>query len=309
VGCAAVEDYMNNVIRKHELTRCDKEEDRKNHVRVSNMNAEPVFFAYKDVPEIDRIVERVMEGEYEYDFCADDDIRHTFWVIDDDKTIEKITKLFSKIPYTYVADGHHRTAAAALVGEERKRKNEAHTGSEEYNFFLAVHFPANQLTIFDYNRVVKDLNGLTESEFLERLSVNFKVRTIGVKQYRPLKLHDFGLYMNGTWYALETKPGVFDEKDPIDVLDVTILCKYVMKDILNIKDLRTDRRVDFIGGIRGLDELERRVDSGEHAAAFALYPVSMEQLMNIADSGSIMPPKTTWFEPKLRSGLVVHSII
>ena len=308
VGCAGVEDYMNGVIRKHELTRPDKEEDRKNHVRVSNMNAEPVFFAYPDEPEIDKIINKVIEGESEYDFVSDDGVRHTFWVINDDETIIKLTGLFSKIPYTYVADGHHRTAAAALVGNERKLQNPNHTGDEEYNYFLAVHFPASQLTIFDYNRVVKDLNGLSDKEFLGKLNEYFTVKEKSEKEYKPDKLHNFGMYLNKKWYSLTVKQGVYNEDDPIDVLDVTILYKYVLKPILNITDVRTDKRIAFVGGIRGLGELKKRVDSGEMKAAFALYPVSMQQLMVIADTGNIMPPKTTWFEPKLRSGLIVHKI-
>jgi len=308
VGCAGVEDYMNGVIRKHELTRPDKEEDRKNHVRVSNMNAEPVFFAYPDEPEIDKIINKVTEDESEYDFVSDDGVRHTFWVINDDETIIKLTELFSKIPYTYVADGHHRTAAAALVGNERKLQNPNHTGDEEYNYFLAVHFPASQLTILDYNRVVKDLNGLSEKEFLGKLSENFTVEEKGEKEYKPNKLHNFGMYLNKKWYSLTAKQGTYNEDDPIGILDVTILYKYVLKPILNIADLRTDKRIAFVGGIRGLEGLKKRVDSGEMKAAFALYPVSMKQLMGIADTGNIMPPKTTWFEPKLRSGLIVHKI-
>jgi len=308
VGCAGVEDYMNGVIRKHELTRPDKEEDRKNHVRVSNMNAEPVFFAYPDEPEIDKIINKVIEREPEYDFVSDDGVRHTFWVINDDETIKKLTGLFSKIPYTYVADGHHRTAAAALVGNERKLQNPNHTGDEEYNYFLAVHFPASQLTILDYNRVVKDLNGLSEKEFLDRLGENFIVEEKGEKEFKPNKLHNFGTYLNKKWYSLTAKQDTYNENDPIDVLDVTILYKYVLKPILNIADLRTDKRIGFVGGIRGLGELKRKVDSGEIKAAFALYPVSMQQLMDIADTGNIMPPKTTWFEPKLRSGLIIHRL-
>jgi uncharacterized protein (DUF1015 family) len=308
VGCVGVEDYMNNIIKKHEMTRADKEEDRKNHIRVSNINAEPVFFAYPDVPELDKIVNDVIKQESEYDFTSSDSVRHSFWVIKDDDTIKKITSLFAKIPYTYVADGHHRTAAAALVGNEKKKQNPNHIGTEDYNFFLAVHFPASQLTIFDYNRVVKDLNGLSEDEFLKKLAENFTVEQKGENEHRPGKLHNFGLYLNKKWYSLNAKQGTFNENDPIDVLDVTILYKRVLQPILNIVDLRTDKRIDFVGGIRGLGELKKRVDSGEMKAAFALYPVSMKQLMDIADTGNIMPPKTTWFEPKLRSGLIVHSL-
>ena len=308
VGCAGVEDYMNNIIKKHEMTRADKEEDRKNHVRVSNMNAEPVFFAYPDVPEMDKIVDDIIRQECEYDFTSEDSVRHSFWVIKDNDTINKITDLFVKIPYTYVADGHHRTAAAAMVGYENKIHNPNHIGTEEYNFFLAVHFPASQLTIFDYNRVVKDLNGLSEDEFINKLAENFIVEEKGENEYKPSRLHNYGLYLNKKWYSLNAKQGTFNEKDPIDVLDVTILFKHVLQPILNIVDLRTDKRIDFVGGIRGLGELKKRVDSGEMKAAFALYPVSMKQLMDIADTGNIMPPKTTWFEPKLRSGLIVHSL-
>lgn len=308
VGCAAVDDYMKGKIKKHELTRADKEEDRKNHVRISNINAEPVFFAYPDVKELDEIVNRIIKSEHEYDFITDDGVRHEFWVVKDGRQIKDIVILFTKIPFTYVADGHHRTAAAALVGNEKRQNNPSHKGNEEYNFFLAVHFPASQLTIYDYNRVVKDLNGLTEDQFISRLKDNFDVNLLGKKEYRPVTLHNFGLYMNGQWHSLTAKTGIYDPNDPIDVLDVTILYKNVLLPILNIKDLRTDRRIDFVGGIRGLGELEKRVNSGEMKAAFALYPVSMAQLMNIADSGNIMPPKTTWFEPKLRSGLVIHSL-
>ncbi len=308
VACAAVEDYMNDIIKKHELTRPDKEEDRKKHVRVSGMNYEPVFFAYPALTEIDAIINALIKKQPEYDFIADDGIGHTFWVVKDDAIIGKITGLFSKIPYTYVADGHHRTAAAALVGKEKRDANPRHTGKEEYNFFLAVHFPDNQLKIFDYNRVVKDLNGNTAESFLEKLSACFTIEKKGSKTYRPSSLHNFGLYLGETWYSLTAKPGTYNDLDPIGVLDVTILYEKVLNPLLNISDLRTDKRIDFVGGIRGLGELEKRVNSGNMKAAFALYPVSMKQLIDIADSGKIMPPKTTWFEPKLRSGLVVHSL-
>lgn len=308
VGCAGVEDYMKGVIRKHELTRPDKEEDRKNHVRVTNMNAEPVFFAYPDEPEIDKNISKAIESESEYDFVSNDGVRHTFWVINDDETIKKLTGLFSKIPYTYVADGHHRTAAAALVGNEKKLQNPNHTGTEEYNYFLAVHFPASQLTILDYNRVVKDLNGLGDTEFLNKIGENFIVEEKGGEEYKPDKLHNLGMYLNKKWYSLTANHGTYDENDPIDVLDVTILYKYVLKPVLNIADVRTDKRIAFVGGIRGLGEIKKRVDNKEMKVAFALYPVSMKQLMDIADTGNIMPPKTTWFEPKLRSGLIVHKI-
>ncbi|MCK9326116.1 MAG: DUF1015 family protein [Bacteroidales bacterium] len=308
VGCAGVADYMDGVILKHELTRADKEEDRMKHVRITSANLEPVFFTYRAVPELDAVISQWVEShEAEYDFTSVDGIGHHFWVIDDDEVINVITKLFATIPNTYVADGHHRTAAAALVGNERRKANPNHTGKEEYNYFLAVHFPDNQLRIIDYNRVVKDLNGLTPAELLEKLKVNFAVERKGPEIYKPAALHNFGMYLGGEWYSLTAKPGTFNDSDPIGVLDVTICSNLILKDILGIENLRTDKRIDFIGGIRGLGELSRRVDSGEMAVAFALYPVSMKQLMDIADTGNIMPPKTTWFEPKLRSGLVVHT--
>ncbi|MCX6244130.1 MAG: DUF1015 family protein [Bacteroidetes bacterium] len=307
VGCAGVEDYMNGIIRKHELTRKDKEEDRMKHVRITDANMEPVFFAYPAVPEIDSIVSGIVKNNApEYDFVAADGVGHHFWMITDKQTIDRITALFAKIPFTYVADGHHRTAAAALVGNEKKQNNPGHTGTEEYNYFLAVHFPDNQLSIIDYNRVVKDLNGLSASEFLSKLSVTFTVEEKGAAVYKPERLHNFSLYMEGKWYSLTAKPGTYNDSDPIGVLDVTILSRLILDPILDIKDLRTSTKIDFVGGIRGLGELSKRVDSGEMKAAFALYPVSMKQLIDIADSGNIMPPKTTWFEPKLRSGLVVH---
>jgi len=308
VGCAAVDDYLNGVIKKHELTRPDKEEDRKNHVRVANMNAEPVFFAYPDLIELDEVVDVIIEADPEYDFVSEDGIRHAFWVVNDANDVKNIIDLFSKIPATYVADGHHRTAAAALVGKERRDANPNHTGKEEYNFFLAVHFPDNQLRIMDYNRVVKDLNGLTEVQLLDKIAENFEIENHEDETYRPDALHNFGMYLNQQWYSLTAKPGTFNDKDPIGVLDVTILSEKILEPIFNIKDLRTDKRIDFVGGLRGLGELEKRVDSGEMKVAFALYPVTMKQLIDIADTGNIMPPKTTWFEPKLRSGLVVHSL-
>lgn len=308
VGCAAVDDYMNNVIRKHELTRPDKEEDRKNHIRISSLNYEPVFFAYRAVPEIDRIVAGVVKEQPEYNFTSVDGFGHHFWVIRDKQVIIRLVELFSEIPYTYVADGHHRTAAAALVGHERKLANKNHTGNEEYNYFLAVHFPDNQLSIIDYNRVVKDLNGLSKDEFLRKLENGFTVEKKGSSEYKPAKLHNFSMYLEGEWYSLSAKPGTYNDADPIGCLDVTVLSEQVLSPLLNITDLRNSKRIDFVGGIRGLGELKRRVDNGEMAVAFALYPVSMDQLFTIADSGNIMPPKTTWFEPKLRSGLVVHSI-
>jgi len=307
VGCAAVEDYLNNVIKKHELTRKVKEEDRMKHVRITNANMEPVFFSYPAMPEIDAIVAGwVKNHQPEYDFTADDGFGHHFWVIDDQPTIDQLIALFATLPSTYVADGHHRTAAAALVGNEKKLNNPNHKGDEEYNFFLAVHFPDNQLTIIDYNRVVTDLNGMSDQQFIEKLKDNFDVAEKGTGIYKPDRLHNFGMYLGGKWFSLTAKPGTYNDADPIGVLDVTILSSLVLDQLLDIKDLRTSERVDFVGGIRGLGELERRVNSGEMKAAFALYPVSMKQLIDIADTGNIMPPKTTWFEPKLRSGLVVH---
>jgi uncharacterized protein (DUF1015 family) len=309
VACAAVDDYLNDVIKKHELTRPDKEEDRMNHIRVTNFNAEPVFFAYPDHVELDAIVEKVVSGEAEFNFTTDDGVGHHFWVISDADQISRIIKIFEKdVPATYVADGHHRTAAAALVGQERRKANPDHTGSEEYNFFLAVHFPASQLTIIDYNRVVKDLNGHTPEEFLKELDAGFVVEEKGADIFKPECLHQFSMYLEGKWYSLTSKPGTYNDTDPIGCLDVTVLSEQVLGPLLNITDLRKSKRIDFVGGIRGLKELSDRVDSGEMAVAFALYPVTMKQLMDIADSGMIMPPKTTWFEPKLRSGLVIHSL-
>ena len=309
VGCAGVEDYLNEVIKKHELTRPDKEEDRMKHVRIVNANAEPVFFSYNAVPEIDNIVKEItLNSLPEYDFVADDGFGHKFWVIENRQTVERLEKLFAEVPSFYVADGHHRTAAAALVGNEKKMQNPNHTGNEEYNFFMAVLFPDNQLTIIDYNRVVKDLNGLSKEEFLTRLEKIFEVKEKGTEEYKPDRLHNFSMYLDGKWYELDAREGTYDDNDPIGVLDVTILSKHVLDNILGIKNLRTDKRIDFVGGIRGLGELKKRVDSGEMEVAFALYPVTMKQLTDIADTGNIMPPKTTWFEPKLRSGLVVHSL-
>ena len=309
VVAAWFEDYMAGRIKKHELTRRDKEEDRMKHVRVNNANIEPVFFAYKHVDELDAIIARYAAKEPEYDFVAEiDGFGHKFWVIDDDKDIQRITELVAKIPAMYIADGHHRSAAAALVGNERKQQNPNHTGNEEYCFFLAVCFPDNQLNIIDYNRVVKDLNGLSEAEFLKALEEDFVVEKKGADIYRPNKLHNFSLYVGGNWYSLTAKPGRYNDNDPIGVLDVTISSNLILDKILGIKDLRSDKRIDFVGGIRGLGELKRRVDSGEMKMALALYPVTMQQIIDIADSGNIMPPKTTWFEPKLRSGLVIHSL-
>lgn len=307
-GCASVDDYMNGVVKKHELTRPDKEQDRMIHVRVNNANIEPVFFTYPAVKAIDKTVSSVVLHEKpEYDFVAEDGIGHHFWVIKKPETNRLIEKLFSeKVPFTYVADGHHRTAAAALVGKEKREKNPHHNGTEEYNYFLAVHFPDNQLKIMDYNRTVRDLNGLTADEFLSRLEKSFVIKEKGKKIYKPQKLHYFSLYLEGKWFSLKAKPETYNEHDPIGVLDVTILAEQVLKPILDIQDLRRSKRIDFVGGIRGLEALKTRVDSKEMKVAFALYPVSMKQLFNIADSGNIMPPKTTWFEPKLRSGLVIH---
>jgi len=309
VGCAGVEDYMSGVIKKHELTRPDKEEDRMKHVRITNANMEPVFFAYPAVPEIDQIIETVVKDqEAEYDFTTGDNIGHHFWVIKGDIKIDRLVELFREIPVTYIADGHHRTAAAALVGNEKKNNNPNHTGVEEYNYFLAVHFPDNQLRIMDYNRVVKDLKGLRPAEFVELLGKAFSVTEKGTEEFKPEKLHTFSMYLDGKWYELIANQDTYDDSDPIGRLDVTILSKSVLEPILDIKDLRTSKRIDFVGGTRGLGELKRRVDSGEMEVAFTLYPVSMKQLMDIADTGNIMPPKTTWFAPKLRSGLVVHSL-
>lgn len=306
---AYVPDYMNGVIKKHELTRRDKEEDRMKHVRINNANIEPVFFAYPDNPQLDAIIAKYTSQTPEYDFIAPGDgFGHTFWVIDNDEDIDKITKAFADMPALYIADGHHRSAAAALVGAEKAAQNPNHKGDEEYNYFMAVCFPANQLTIIDYNRVVKDLNGLTTEEFLDALKKNFVVECKGEEIYMPASLHNFSLYVDGKWYSLTAKPGTYDDNDPIGVLDVTISSNLILDEILGIKDLRSDKRIDFVGGIRGLGELKQRVDSGEMKVALALYPVSMKQLMDIADTGNIMPPKTTWFEPKLRSGLVIHKL-
>lgn len=309
VACCHFEDYLSGKIKKHELTRTEKEQDRMIHVRNQNANLEPVFFAYPAVAEMDKIVKDIVESKKpEYDFVAEDGFGHTFWVIDNPETNKRITEIFAKIPALYVADGHHRTAAAALVGQEKKQQNPHHTGKEEYNYFLAVIFPDEQLKIIDYNRVVKDLNGLSSAELLKKLEEAFVVEKKGAEIYTPNKLHNFSMYLAGTWYSLTAKPGTYNDTDPIGVLDVTILSNLVLDKILDIKDLRTSKRIDFVGGIRGLGELKRRVDSGEMKVAFALYPVSMKQLIDIADTGNIMPPKTTWFEPKLRSGLVIHSL-
>ena len=307
---AYVPDYMNGVIKKHELTRRDKEEDRMKHVRVNNANIEPVFFAYPDNAELDAIVAKYTAQQPEYDFIAPGDgFGHTFWIIDRQEDIDAITKAFAAMPALYIADGHHRSAAAALVGAEKAKQNPDHKGDEEYNYFMAVCFPANQLTIIDYNRVVKDLNGLSAEEFLSAISKNFVVEEKGAEIYKPQALHNFSLYLERKWYSLTAKEGTYNDEDPIGVLDVTISSNLILDEILGIKDLRSDKRIDFVGGIRGLGELKKRVDSGEMKVALALYPVSMKQLMDIADSGNIMPPKTTWFEPKLRSGLVIHKLV
>ena len=307
VVCANVEDYLTGKIKKHELTRKDKEEDRMKHVRIQSANLEPVFFAYPDNAGLNAIVEKTIKAKpAEYDFVAEDGFGHHFWVIDNDEDIAEITRIFSTIPAFYVADGHHRTAAAALGGQERAKANPNHNGTEEYNFFMAVVFPESHLKIIDYNRVVKDLNGLTPEQFLEKLSADFKVEEKGTEIYKPCGLHNFSMYMGGKWYSLTAKEGTYNDSDPIGVLDVTVLSNLVFDKLLDIKDLRTSKRIDFVGGIRGLGELKRRVDSGEMVAAFALYPVSMKQLIDIADTGNIMPPKTTWFEPKLRSGITIH---
>ena len=309
VLCAHTDDYANGIIKKHELTRKDKEDDRMVHVRIQNANIEPVFFAFKDHAELGEIIAKTAAGEPEYKFVDENQFTHTFWVIDDDAVNARITDIFTKdIDAFYVADGHHRTAAAARVGAEKKAQNPNHTGNEEYNFFMAVCFPESQLAIIDYNRVVKDLNGLSTQEFFKALEEDFVVERKSAEIYHPTGLHNFSMYIEGAWYSLTAKPGRYNDDDPIGVLDVTILSNLVLDKILGIKDLRTSNRIDFVGGIRGLGELSRRVDSGEMKVAFALYPVSMQQLINIADTGNIMPPKTTWFEPKLRSGLAIHSL-
>ena len=306
---AYVEDYLNGTIKKHELTRRDKEEDRMKHVRVNNANIEPVFFAYPDNDVLNDLIMRYAATAPEYDFIAPvDGFGHKLWVVSNDADIATITEEFRKMPSLYIADGHHRSAAAALVGAEKAKQNPNHRGDEEYNYFMAVCFQASQLTILDYNRVVKDLNGLSSEEFLARLSENFEVTDMGADTYKPAQLHEFSLYLDGHWYSLKAKPGTFNDSDPIGVLDVDISSRLILDDILGIKDLRSSQRIDFVGGLRGLGELKRRVDSGEMRAALALYPVSMQQIMDIADSGKIMPPKATWFEPKLRSGLVIHKL-
>ena len=305
---ASVEDYMTGKIKKHELTRRDKEEDRMKHVRVNDANIEPVFFAYPDNPALNAIVAAVTAQLPEYDFVSVDGVGHHFWLIRDEEKVERITAIFGEMPAMYIADGHHRSAAAALVGAEKAKNNPHHTGDEEYNYFMAVCFPDSQLTIIDYNRVVKDLNGMTPDEFIKKLEKNFVVEPTGMEIQRPKNLHNFSVYLDGRSFSVTAKAGTYDDNDPIGQLDVTITSNLVLDEILGIKDLRSDKRIDFVGGIRGLNELKQRVDSGEMAVALALYPVSMKQLMEIADTGNIMPPKTTWFEPKLRSGLVIHNL-
>jgi len=310
VGCASSEDYFNEIIKKHELTRPDKEEDRMVLTRYSNANIEPVFFSYRAVPEIDQIVNDITKNqEPVYDFVSDDGFGHHFWTIDNPETNKRIEEIFAtQVNYLYVADGHHRTAAASRIGRERAAQNQNHTGNEEYNFFMAVNFPDDQLKIMDYNRVVKDLNSLTKEDFLAKLEKCMVVKEFGTEVFKPSKLHEFSMYLDGKWYQLTAREGTYNDNDPLEVLDVNVLSKYVLHDILGIEDLRTSKRIDFVGGIRGLGELKKRVDSGEMKVAFALYPVSMKQLLDIADTGNIMPPKTTWFEPKLRSGLVIHTL-
>lgn len=306
---ASVDDYLNGVIKKHELTRRDKEEDRMKHVRALDANMEPVFFAYPDNDTLDKLVKRYAATKPEYDFVAPGDgFRHQLWVVGDKDDVDTITRAFAQMPSLYIADGHHRSAAAALVGAEKARNNPRHTGNEEYNYFMAVCFPASQLTILDYNRVVKDLNGMSAEEFLNALSRNFNVKKMGTEAYRPKRLHEFSIYLDGEWYSLVAKPGTYDDHDPIGVLDVDISSRLILDELMGIKDLRSSKRIDFVGGLRGLGELKRRVDSGEMRWALALYPVTMKQIMDIADSGKIMPPKATWFEPKLRSGLIVHKL-
>ncbi len=306
---AWVNDYMEGRIKKHELTRRDKEEDRMKHVRVNNANIEPVFFAYPDNATLNELIMRYAATNPEYDFIAPiDGFRHRFWIISDDADMKVITEEFAKMPSLYIADGHHRSAAAALVGAEKQKNNPNHTGDEEYNYFMAVCFQASQLTILDYNRVVKDLNGLSSQQFIDALKQNFDVEDKGKDIYKPTSLHNFSLYLDGKWYSLTAKEDTYDNTDPIGVLDVDISSRLILDNILGIKDLRSDKRIDFVGGLRGLEELKRRVDSGEMRMALALYPVTMQQIMDIADSGKIMPPKATWFEPKLRSGLIIHSL-
>lgn len=305
---ASVDDYLTGKIKKHELTRREKEEDRMQHIRVDNANVEPVFLAFPENTVLEKVIADTAKTEPDYDFVSEDGIGHTFWCIDNDETIKTITGAFAKIPYLYIADGHHRTAAAAHVGEEKAKADPNHTGKEEYNYLLAVCFPESHLKVMDYNRVITDLNGLTDEQFIEKVSEHFIVEKKGAEIYHPKALHNFSLYLSGNWYSLTAKEGTYDDNDPIGVLDVKISSDYILRDILNIVDLRTDKRIDFVGGIRGLEELKRRVDSGEMKTALALYPVTMQQIIKIADTGNIMPPKATWFEPKLRSGLIIHKL-
>mgnify|MGYP000068373071 FL=1 len=305
---ASVDDYLTGKIKKHELTRKEKEVDRMHHIEINNANIEPVFLSFPTNEVLERVIAQTAKTQPEYDFVSEDGIGHTLWCISDDAVINEITEAFAKIPYLYIADGHHRTAAAAHVGEEKAKADPNHTGKEEYNYLLAVCFPESHLKVMDYNRVVKDLNGLTDEEFLQKLGEKFVVEDKGTEIYRPAALHNFSLYLGGKWYSLTAKEGTYDDNDPIGVLDVKISSDYILRDILNIVDLRTDKRIDFVGGIRGLGELKDRVDSGEMKMALALYPVTMRQIIDIADSGNIMPPKATWFEPKLRSGLIIHKL-
>lgn len=305
---ARVDDYLTGKIKKHELTRKEKEVDRMHHIEINNANIEPVFLSFPTNEVLERVIAQTAKTQPEYDFVSEDGIGHTLWCISDDAVINEITEAFAKIPYLYIADGHHRTAAAAHVGEEKAKADPNHTGKEEYNYLLAVCFPESHLKVMDYNRVVKDLNGLTDEEFLQKVGEKFVVEDKGTEIYRPAALHNFSLYLGGKWYSLTAKEGTYDDNDPIGVLDVKISSDYILRDILNIVDLRTDKRIDFVGGIRGLGELKDRVDSGEMKMALALYPVTMRQIIDIADSGNIMPPKATWFEPKLRSGLIIHKL-
>lgn len=305
---ASVDDYLTGKIKKHELTRKEKEVDRMHHIEINNANIEPVFLSFPTNEVLERVIAQTAKTQPEYDFVSEDGIGHTLWCISDDAVINEITEAFAKIPYLYIADGHHRTAAAAHVGEEKAKADPNHTGKEEYNYLLAVCFPESHLKVMDYNRVVKDLNGLTDEEFLQKVGEKFVVEDKGTEIYRPAALHNFSLYLDGKWYSLTAKEGTYDDNDPIGVLDVKISSDYILRDILNIVDLRTDKRIDFVGGIRGLGELKDRVDSGEMKMALALYPVTMRQIIDIADSGNIMPPKATWFEPKLRSGLIIHKL-
>ena len=305
---ASVDDYLTGKIKKHELTRKEKEVDRMHHIEINNANIEPVFLSFPTNEVLEQVIADTAQTAPEYDFVSEDGIGHTLWCIADDKVVNTITDAFGKIPYLYIADGHHRTAAAAHVGEAKAKADANHTGAEEYNYLLAVCFPESHLKVMDYNRVVKDLNGFSDEEFLQKVALHFEIEEKGEEIYKPAKLHNFALYLSGKWYSLTAKEGTYDDTDPIGVLDVKISSDYILRDILNIQDLRTDKRIDFVGGIRGLGELKNRVDSGEMRMALALYPVTMRQIIDIADSGNIMPPKATWFEPKLRSGLIIHQL-